>query len=411
MSLRTRSLRWSAAGLLLAGAQAQAANPQFQDFFFTVCTAPSGALAARCAETPGGLGNLSGDSESSLNPSQNLGHNQPALGAALGRSKGTRERAEHLRNSDSAEPEAQGGRLSALINVRASDFGRDGLGPTDPERGFEGDSRALEIGFDYALSPAVLLGAMLGIERMDNEFDPENPGVNFLPAPLSGASETDVRHATVFGAFAIGNAGFIEIAAGYEKQEGTYQRFSVFQESTRTIPQTNVRTEADADGTTRWVSINAGFDVHRGAFSFGSFLGFTRTQSKIDGYSERDLSNSGLAMTFAEAKRDSSLGHVGVRASYAYSSGVGVFIPQLRVEHQKEFDDDPQTISAQFVLDPLGTQYQLVGDRIDTSATEAGFSLSLLLPNGWMPFLDYDVLVGSSGRDRQRATLGLRVEF
>ena len=411
MSPRTRSLRWSAAGLLLAGAHAQAANPQFQDFFFAVCTAPSGALAARCAETPGGLGNLSGDSESSLNPSQNLGHNQTVLGTALGRSKGTRERAEHLRNSDFEESGAKDGRFSALLNVRASDFGRDGLGATDPERGFEGDSRALEIGFDYALSQAVVLGAMLGIERIDNEFDPENPGVNFQPAHLSGASETDSRHATVFGAFAIGNAGFVEIAAGYEQHDGTYQRFSVFQESTRTIPQTNVRTEADADGTTRWVSINVGFDINRGALSFGSFFGFTRTQSKIDAFSERDLSNSGLAMTFAEAKRNSSLGHVGVRASYAFSSGIGVLIPQLRVEHQKEFEDDLQTITAQFVLDPLGTQYQLVGERADSSVTEAGFSLSLLLPNGWMPFLDYDVLLGSSGRDRQRATLGLRVEF
>ena len=47
------------AGLLLSPLAAQAANTNFQNYFFDVCTNPTAALAQRCAETDGGLGNLS----------------------------------------------------------------------------------------------------------------------------------------------------------------------------------------------------------------------------------------------------------------------------------------------------------------------------------------------------------------
>lgn len=56
-------------GVALASSGARADNAPFQAFFFSVCGGASGVLAARCNETPDGLGNLSGDSESSLNPS------------------------------------------------------------------------------------------------------------------------------------------------------------------------------------------------------------------------------------------------------------------------------------------------------------------------------------------------------
>ena len=45
-----------------------AQNAEFQNFFFAVCGgATVGALTTRCGETPGGTGNVSGDSEESLN--------------------------------------------------------------------------------------------------------------------------------------------------------------------------------------------------------------------------------------------------------------------------------------------------------------------------------------------------------
>jgi uncharacterized protein with beta-barrel porin domain len=404
----------AAAGLLLTSTAADAANAEFQDFFFDVCTAATGTLATRCAETPSGLGNLSGDSESSLNPSQNLSHNQAPVGVAQDRANETRERGDRLRDGESSgdagSVQVATGPWSLLLNIRATWFDRDSDGAVEAERGYDGDSRAAEIGMDYRVSERVVLGALLGLERTDYEFDAENPGVNFAPASTAGEVESDNLYLTLFGSWMIGDRGFVEVAGGYERGDGEYRRNSVFQESTRTQPQVNVRVSGDADSTVTWLGVNAGFDVERGAFRAGPYAGLTSTRAELDSYTERDHSESGLNMHFGGTSRDSLLAHAGVRASYVFGTASGVFIPQLRAEYQHEFDDDADTAGGRYVLDTSGHEYRLRGEKRDADAFGIGLSLSAVLPNGWMPFADY-VLLDSDDLERQYATLGLRVEF
>jgi uncharacterized protein YhjY with autotransporter beta-barrel domain len=411
------SLSTAMAGILLAFPAAHAANPAFQDFFFDVCQSPTGALAARCAETTGATGDLSGDSESSLNPSQNLSHQQPAISVAQTRSKEARERGEKLRDGDAENGDAEtgaavvAGPFSLLVNVHGTWFDRDTDPATDSERGFDGSSEAVEIGFDHRLSDRTVLGGIVGFERTDYEFDAEAEGVNFDPASVAGEADSDNLYLTLFASWRLGKRGYLELAGGYEQNEGSYRRNSVFQESNRTVAQTNVVVEGTADGDVQWASLNGGFDIDRNAFSFGPYLGLTSTRANVDGYTERDLSGSGLNMSFAETERDSLLGHAGVRASYVVSTARGIVMPQLRVEFQREFEDDAQDAIARYALDASGTAHRLSGDAADRDSINAGFSTAFVLPNGWMPFFDYSVLLANDGLDRQRATLGLRVEF
>ncbi len=412
--MRARSMTLSAAvaGILLAAPAARAADPEFQNFFFDVCLSPTGALATRCAETPGATGDLSGDSESSLNPSQNLSYNQPAISVAQTRSKEARERGEKLRDDDgAAEGAAVAGPFSLLVNVHGTWFDKDTDPAVNEERGFDGGSEAVEIGFDYRLSERAVLGAIVGFERMDYDFDAETAGVNFVPASEAGDADSDNMYLTLFASWSVGKSGYLELAAGYEQNDGTYRRNSVFQESTRTIAQTNVLVEGDADGDVQWASLNGGFDMDRGAWNFGPYAGITMTKASVDSYTESDLNGSGLAMSFDKTDRDSLLGHAGFRVSYVGSSSIGIVMPQLRLEFQHEFEDDANDAIARFVLDGTGTEYQLIGDEGDSDSINAGFSIAFVLPNGWMPFFDYSVLLENDALDRQRATLGLRVEF
>lgn len=405
----------AAAGCALGALEARAANPEFQDFFFSVCGAASGTLATRCDETPSGLGNLSGDSESSLNPTQNLSHNLTPVSVAQTRSKEARERGEKLRDEDAPAAEegvrVDAGPFSLLINIHGTWFEREVESEAGPERSFDGDSGAAEIGLDYRLSDRTLVGAIVGFEKFSYDFGAEAAGINFEPAVSAGDAETDNAYATLFASWLVGSSGFVELSGGYERGDGSYRRNSVFQESTRTLPQTDVRVSGNADGTTTWLSANAGFDVNRDALSFGPYLGITRTTSKIDGYTEKDLSDSGLAMSFGRTERDSLLGHVGGRVSYALSTGGGVWVPQLRVEYQHEFEDDPSSAAASFALDPAETEYLFVGGEADRDAINAGLSLAVILPGGWMTFADVSMLFGHDTFDRTRATLGLRKEF
>lgn len=47
------------------------------------------------------------------------------------------------------------------------------------------------------------------------------------------------------------------------------------------------------------------------------------------------------------------------------------------------------------------------GGRARRDAIHAGLSVAFVLPNGWMPFIDYAMLLGNDAFDRRRATLGL----
>lgn len=415
MRLAPFACRAAVAGILLAAAEARSANADFQAFFFQACSTPSGALATRCGETPGGLGNLSGDSESSLNPSQNLSQTATAAGLAQARSKEARERGERFRDGDDARAEATDlqlvtGPFSLLLNVHLTNFERD-VAPGDGGRGFEGDSRAVEVGLDYRVSERAVIGALAGVERTQYDFDAENPGVNFTPARYAGSVDSDASFLTLFGSWGLGASGFVEGSAGYERHDGTYRRNSVFQESTRTRPQVDVRVAGDAVRTVWWASVNGGFDLNRDALSYGPYAGLTATRSKVDAYTERDQNGSGLNMRFDDADRDSLLSHVGVRASYAFSGAAGVFVPQARVEYQHEFDDDAPSVASRFALDTTGTEYVLAGGGQDEDFVVAGLSLSAILPNGWICFADYSVLLEHEELERSRATLGLRIEF
>jgi hypothetical protein len=51
------------------------------------------------------------------------------------------------------------------------------------------------------------------------------------------------------------------------------------------------------------------------------------------------------------------------------------------------------------------------GDDPDRDYLNASAGLVLVLAEGWMPFVDYEVLVGHSFLDRHRVALGVRKEF
>jgi uncharacterized protein YhjY with autotransporter beta-barrel domain len=404
----------SATGLAAAPQPSPAANAAFQTFFFNVCPGSTGELAARCAQTPGAAGNVSGDSESSLNPSQNLSQSLAPLGLAQVRGAESRDRGERARDEGEATQVAAAtidvGPVAVLVNARGTWFERDRDPVTDQERGLDGDSRGLEIGFDRRMSDRSYVGLLLAAEKTEYDYDAELPGVNFVPASSAGDAETDEYSLTGYLTFNTSARSFLELSAGYVKQDHSFRRNSVFQETTRTVAQTDVRTEGETDGDVLWGSLNIGFDWNSGSSTFGPYAGVTYARSEIDGYVERDLNNSGLNMAFGATERTSTLGHIGLRFDHAVSTGSGVFVPQLRVEYLYEFEDDVPEATASFALDAQAAQYLFSGDEPDSGVVNAGVGATFILPGGWIWFLNYDYLANGD-LDRQRATIGLRAEF
>ena len=355
---------------------------------------------------------MSGDSEDSLNPSQVVSSNE----AALIRSKATRreisERLEELRQ-EREEPQTSGAvqdtaRYGFFLSGRGSSWDRD---KTTEERGSDGDLYGLQLGVDYRFTEQLLLGVVFSYESGDSEFDGDAPGTNFVPPSNDGKTDSDSYLLAVYGSYSLNDNAYIDGSIGYGLTDYDLERKAVFQESTRTLPQTNAVTSAEPDGGEFLASLGAGYDYSIEALSLGAYVRGDYVRTWIESYREDDDTASGLAMSFDRQTRDSLTTTIGGRGSYAASMSWGVLIPQLRAQYVHEFDDDEQDATARYLLDPGGAQYRFSGSDPDEDYFELAIGLSAVLPGGWQPFAEFETLLGYDDLDRYSWVVGIRGEF
>ena len=124
-----------------------------------------------------------------------------------------------------------------------------------------------------------------------------------------------------------------------------------------------------------------------------------------------DAPGSGLTLRINARDLESRTLRFGARASYAYSADFGVFLPSLRAEWVREFQDDPQLITASFIADPNSRQISFLGSKIDNGFGNLGLSLASVLANGRSLFFDYEHRFGQDRRNQEVYSLGGRFEF
>lgn len=397
-----------AAAMLNVPAKAQ--NAAFQDFFFDVCRSPTGALAVRCAETQDAAGNLSGDSESSLNPSQGLSANDVSLNAARGAARQTREQSERLRE-EMAAPDISPGTFNLLFHLRGTDLTSRRVRDVDNERRFDASSTGVEIGFDYRLSETTVLAALLGYEDSGLDFDPRPPGVNFFPGDNSGTVDTRATTLTLLGLSWLPGDVALEGVAGIGRFDYDIQRNAVFQESRRQLPQTITTTRASPSGEGYWFGGGISRTWQADAWTLAPYVNGNWSRTRVESYAESDISGAGLAMAFDSLSRDSLRTTAGVLVTRVIGTRFGVLQPQFRLELEREFARDPQSLGTRFLLDAGANQYSVRHDNPDDLYGNAAFSLTAILPQGWMGFADIDALLWNDDYRGWRATVGLRREL
>jgi outer membrane autotransporter protein len=408
-----------AAVVLAAPASAQVADPVYQGFLTQVCTGGGamGNLAVLCG-VAGGNGNVSGDSEVSLDPGQTLIAADVALARAQALAKATERRLEGLRDeaagkpgAAAAAPAARFGNLSLFVNGQYEWFEQRRTPARSDERSFDGDVLRGTFGFDYRASPQGVLGMTFGFARTDSTITADAAGRNFVPQADAGGTEARNYSVTLFGSYNITPQLFVDGSFGLGRTDYELRRNSIFQETTRVVPQTNVNASANTSGRETTATLGVGYDLNFGAWSVGPYVRGRYTRSRVEGYTETDLSGSGLALIVSDTTSTSLTSVVGARVSYPISTSFGVIVPQARAEFEHEFRDNPRTTTSRFLLDGAGPSFGVTTDGPDRNYFNLGAGAVLILPNGWMPFIDVEGLVGYSDYDRVRVTAGLRVEF
>lgn len=393
---------------VLGSASASAANQGLQDLFFAACQAPTAALAARCAETNAGLGNLSGDSESSLNPSQGLS------GTTLSQSVGQARVAAAggvPADGEGAGAQVSFGNWSVLWHLRHQRDEWERTVDADLERGFEADTTVMEVGVERSVSANFAVGALAMFERSTLEFDAENAGVNFTPVGDAGSIDRDSNGLLGYLAWLPSDQSFVDLSISYLWEEHEIERRSVFQESSRTIAQTLSVTDADTDGTRLSVQLNGGRQFALGQWQAVASLGLGYLSAETDGYQEADLSGTGLAMRFSDADRSATTARLGLSLQRALSLDSGVLVPQLQLGYETDLDRDESGYRAGYVLDAAGATTALQADEASDRRLTLRAGLHWILPEGWMPFLQLSAVRGNEGYDSLQIAAGLRKRF
>ena len=296
------------------------------------------------------------------------------------------------------------------------------------EDGYEADIAGGTIGIDYAWDRAVV-GAWGGYKRMDGDF--RGGFERFLSDPAQLAAvcggvlpggDFDLKGGR-FGGFAgwrLGDAGFIDINASRSRRDYRYKRNTCMIEVTAE-PLSYVngelfggglliddiyagRISGDTDITETGVSIRAGFDSSRGAWTFGprATLGYAR--STIDAYAETGRSTVdnpvtpngaglppdggriinralgdpiGLELAYREQEHDSLLLEIGGLVERRFETSRGMLVAHASAYWRHEFKDELRFATVRFVQDlrPDPVFFSFVNGQVD--ADTALFSVGL----------------------------------
>jgi uncharacterized protein with beta-barrel porin domain len=211
---------------------------------------------------------------------------------------------------------------------------------TSRESGFDFSAGGIWGGVDYRVTSNLILGVGAGYGKLSADFSDNG-----------GTVDADDFTASLYGTYYPNEKLYVDgiITVGFTSYD--LERRIVY--SIPTIPSvgtgiTNVNqtAKADPDGLTFGVGVAAGYDFSWGALTAGPIGRVNYVRSKVDSYSE-SINNTapgfGLALDVPSQTVESLVTGLGGQVSYAISTPIAVFVPQVRFEWVHEYLNDSRT--------------------------------------------------------------------
>ena len=258
------------------------------------------------------------------------------------------------------------------------------------ESGYEFDGFGLTGGLDYQVNDNFIAGVAVGYSQTDNDFDQDNGELN-----------QDTYSLSAYGSVYSGSLYFDGVI-GYAFSDLDIDRNIVY--------PTIVRNAAgETDGEEFSASGAVGYDISKGAWSFGPFARLSFVDTDLDAYSETGA--AGLNLSVADQNIQSLESTIGSDVSYSHSTSFGVVIPQIRLEWAHEFDDDSRQISARYTNDPAAIPIFIRTDSPDRTYFNLGGGLSALFASGKTAFAEVETVLGREDYEKYTFKIGARFEL
>ena len=297
-----------------------------------------------------------------------------------------------LRQRQAAASADTGGALSLFASVDYQNFDKD---TTRFETGFDRDTVGGTIGADYLFRDGLVLGAAVSYGHEFGNYE-----------GVGGGFDHDSYGILVYGSFVPITNMFVDAVAGYTRKDYSFDRGASF---ARPGFSTTGRTSGDTEGNEFRFGVNAGYDFLLGRFTVGPRVGVLYRETTIDGF--RESGRTGLELDYDNQNIQSLTTTGGVFGSVAISTGFGVIVPQASAEYVHEFLDDQRSVGFRLVQDVAQRRFLFQTDPPDRDYFNLGVGVSMVLANGFQPFLNFRELVGYKDRSSHTVTLGLRVPF
>jgi len=394
--------------LVLAGpgsdAQAQTFNDAIQGALQNQCSGLSGplgsyqgTLATICTNIPAVSGTSAGASIASQTMRQQ-GADQRRIQLRLEEQRQANREGGVL--AASADPSFQLGKLGLFITGEGDWVRKD---VTRFEPGFSSDTGGVIVGADYRALPSLTAGLALSYLHTHGDFNGNN-----------GHFNTDAFGVTLYGSVTPLPNLFVDGTVGY-----TLRDYDTVRRASYSAPGNGTGVDGFVQGDTTGnefrTSVQTGYDFLLGALTVGPRVGVNYSSNAIDSYAERNSSprnlDTGLQLAYDGQHRESLTTTVGAFASYAISTSIGVFVPQLTGEWVHEYQDDQRVIYFRFREDLGQTKLRFQTDSPDRNYANLGTGVVLVLPKGLQVFLSFRALVGYSDRQAYTANGGLRIGF
>lgn len=239
-----------------------------------------------------------------------------------------------------------------------------------------------------------------------------------------GAFSTNSYGGLAFASIQPTDKTFIQLTAGY-----TRNNYLVARQASVTAGEPDVpggRPPYDEIGLASSTSngdvvnsgILAGYDYPVGRFTVGPRLGVNYTHTHISAFSENG--STGVELRYDPQNIHSLQSLIGVQGSAAFSTRLGVLVPQFNADYIHEFANSQRLITVQFAEDLRGTpdfpgttptRFTFQNDVPVRNYFNLGTGLMAILPNGWQTFVNFRAMVGNNQFNNYVGTFGLRIEL
>jgi uncharacterized protein YhjY with autotransporter beta-barrel domain len=257
-------------------------------------------------------------------------------------------------------------------------------------------------GMDYRFSKNVVAGLVGNFSNTDGEFSG------------GGTFSTNSYGGLAFASILPTDKTFIQMTAGYNRNDYSISRLATALVTSTAVGDdrtVNSFASSNSNGDVLNLGALAGYDHPIGRFVIGPRAGVNYSKTHVGSYAENG--GGGIGLQYNDQNIHSLQSTLGIQGSTAFSTGIGVLVPQVNADYIHEFANSQRYIGVQFTEDQRAnpTQFAFQNEVPVRDYFNLATGLVAILRNGWQPFVNFRAMVGNNQFDNYAGTFGLRIEL